>query len=118
MDSCWAIAWLAVVDPALVDDVRMESEGVGDLVEKPGAGEEPLPPGALATGAAMIGSLEEAMEGCPGRVPLNGCQRGRSAPRIAGPPSNLPSRSAGRPPPGIPTPPPAPRLSRIHGRHD
>ncbi len=42
----------AVVELALVDDVDVETRGPGDLVEEPGVGQEPRPPGALADGAA------------------------------------------------------------------
>jgi hypothetical protein len=62
----------AVVKLALVDDVDVKAEGPGDLVEEPGVGEEPLSPGALADGAAVVGSVQEMLEGCFGAagVPL------------------------------------------------
>jgi|SRR5271167_354545 len=60
----------AVVELAFVDDVDVETKGPGDLVEEPGVGQEPLPPGALADGAAVVGGVQQAVEGC-----LGGCRR-------------------------------------------
>ena len=62
-----------VVEFALVDSVDVEAERSGDLVEELGVGEEPLSAGAPADGAAVVGGVQEAMEGG-----LGGC-RGVSA---------------------------------------
>ena len=52
-----------VVKLPFVDEVDVEAEGPGNLVEEPGVGEEPLSPGAFADGAAVVGGVQEAMEG-------------------------------------------------------
>jgi hypothetical protein len=57
---------LLVVVLAVVDDLDVEAEGGGDLIEEPGMGEEPFPAGALAKGAAVVGGVQEAVEGCLG----------------------------------------------------
>src|SRR5580692_4663948 len=41
----------------------METKGAGDLVEKAGAGEEPLSSGASAEAATVIGGVQEAVKG-------------------------------------------------------
>ena len=61
--GCWRSV---VVKLTLVDDVDVEAEGPGDLVEEPSVGEEPLSSGALADGTAVVGGIQEAMEGCLG----------------------------------------------------
>jgi hypothetical protein len=48
---------LVVVEFALVDPVDVEAECSGDLVEELGVGEEPLPAGASADGAAVVGGV-------------------------------------------------------------
>ncbi len=48
---------LVVVEFALVDSVDVEAERSGDLVEELGVGEEPLPAGAPADGAAVVGGV-------------------------------------------------------------
>ena len=68
--------WASVaVEVALVDVIDLEAEGPGDLVEEPGVGEEPLPSGALACGTAVVGGVQETVEGCLGR-----CGRGSIGP--------------------------------------
>jgi hypothetical protein len=52
-----------VVEFALVDCVDVEAERSGDLVEELGVGKEPLPAGAPADGAAVVGGVQEAVEG-------------------------------------------------------
>ena len=66
----------AVVELALVDDVDVETKGPGDLVEEPGVGQEPLPPGALADGAAA------ACVVCGGRTILSPGPSSMSPPAV------------------------------------
>lgn len=58
--------WSVVVKLAFVDDIDVQAEGAGDLVEEPGVGEEPLSSGAFAQGVSVVGGVQEAVEGCLG----------------------------------------------------